>query len=652
MSKAVFPETIGNESQKPQDGGTRSASDIRNALSALFQGDFAPLRARAQDSPDMTVKVNSAVIQGYFAQVNASGQSVSFSGGNSSAISAPSSNPRIDILYLDPGAGTLGWVTGTESASPVANWSGLPEGAIPICLVYCKTTMTKIVNYEDKDANPNDGYIYQDVRPIIGGGSGSGGGKIKVDSDDSLDYLTSKINLNSVPPENLVIKNVDELYTKLLLHCNGIDGSTTFTDSSAYGKTVTANGNAQIDTAQKKFGTASGLFDGSGDYLSIADSDDWNFGTSDFTIDFWVRLNSFQGVNGAIFGQGTDGSNLVQFYYDSTNNRWFFAVAESGTSEIQLLGSDTISLNTWYHIAIVRNGDVWKLYRDGTELATQSKSYTYPNYTSTFVIGARNWGTIDRFFDGWIDEFRVSKGIARWTSSFTPPTSEYTAENPDYQLNISADKIIVEGRLLTSFSQTIDLTASGAGGLDTGSEASSTWYYIWLITNNDGSSSSAIFSTSSSSPTLPSGYTKKRLVGAIYNDSSGDLRRVRIYGDGWHWFTNSNGRIAVYEGATLTSSYASYDISSIIPTGCNELSLLTGSSDPNYNNFQIISFDGDVEVLRSNDGNSGANVASPYNNTQSKIAWNNGQTLYAKLNYSSYANQSCYIRGYKLSIGG
>ena len=76
-------------------------------------------------------------------------------------------------------------------------------------------------------------------------------------------------------------------YTKLMLHMEGSDGSTTFTDE--IGKAVTANGNAQIDTAQKKFGAASGLFDGTGDYLTLANSNDWSFGSGDFTIDFWVN---------------------------------------------------------------------------------------------------------------------------------------------------------------------------------------------------------------------------------------------------------------------------------------------------------------------------------------------------------------------------
>ena len=77
---------------------------------------------------------------------------------------------------------------------------------------------------------------------------------------------------------------VEDIYTKSLLHFNGADASTTFTDES--GKAWTASGHAQIDTAQSVFGGASGLFDGTDDYIYAADSDDWNLGTLDFTVDF------------------------------------------------------------------------------------------------------------------------------------------------------------------------------------------------------------------------------------------------------------------------------------------------------------------------------------------------------------------------------
>jgi len=79
-------------------------------------------------------------------------------------------------------------------------------------------------------------------------------------------------------------------FTKLLLHCDAADASTTFTDSSAAGHNFTAAGNAQIDTAQFKFGTSSALFDGTGDYINDATgSSDFAFGTGDFAVDFWVR---------------------------------------------------------------------------------------------------------------------------------------------------------------------------------------------------------------------------------------------------------------------------------------------------------------------------------------------------------------------------
>ncbi len=197
MAKATFPETTGNESSKPQTSGTQSSADMRNALSALFQGDIAPLRARAQSTPDMTVYVNPAVIQNFFAQVNRDNQPVEFAGGSSPTVTAPTSDDRIDILYLDS-TGSLAWVTGTESATPSPDWASLPQDAIPICLVYCKPTMTKIVNYEDKDAYPNDGYIYRDVRPVIGGGGGADE-KVKADASDPTEgYLSDKFDGTSI----------------------------------------------------------------------------------------------------------------------------------------------------------------------------------------------------------------------------------------------------------------------------------------------------------------------------------------------------------------------------------------------------------------------------------------------------------------------
>lgn len=211
-------------------------------------------------------------------------------------------------------------------------------------------------------------------------------------------------------------------YTKLMLHCDGTDESTTFTDET--GKTVTANGDAQIDTAQKVFGTASGLFDGTGDYLSLADSADWTFGTGDFTIDMWVYCHAFDADCGFI-SQYADADNFWGFEFTGAGGANLYFYWRVGAANAYLVsGTHGMSLNTWHHIALVRYGNVVTIYVDGTAIASQDHNYDLADIASTLNIGkTRTAG----YFDGAIDELRVSKGIARWTANFTPPASAYSA---------------------------------------------------------------------------------------------------------------------------------------------------------------------------------------------------------------------------------
>jgi len=102
------------------------------------------------------------------------------------------------------------------------------------------------------------------------------------------------------------------------------------------------------------------------------------------------------------------------------------------------------------------------------------------------------------------------------------------ATNPTYQADITADDVVLKNAsdlsyLASSVSLTVAISSSGANGLDTGAEASPTWYYLWVIYN--GSTVAGLISASSTAPTLPSGYTYKALVGAVFNNSGSDFTR-------------------------------------------------------------------------------------------------------------------------------
>jgi hypothetical protein len=217
-----------------------------------------------------------------------------------------------------------------------------------------------------------------------------------------------------------------DFYTVLLLHANGTDGSTTFTDSGVTAHTVTANGNTALDTDQKKFGTASGLFPGtSGDDLSVPDHANWFMGTGTFTVDFWFRPNSVSGSMG-FFQQKVDVDNYVSLNWNSGGDVLQFFIRTAASDTVILTGTAAFAVDTWYHIAVVRgwggNANDWALTLDGAVIGTLTDADAWPDLAALFEIGEGAGAT---FAWGHIDEFRVSKGVARWTAAFTPESAQY-----------------------------------------------------------------------------------------------------------------------------------------------------------------------------------------------------------------------------------
>lgn len=206
--------------------------------------------------------------------------------------------------------------------------------------------------------------------------------------------------------------------TKLLLHMDGADGSTTFTDASPSARgNATVNGHAQVDTGQSVFGGASLLLDGSGDYLSYANSADWNLGAAgsgNFTIDFRLRFAATGTM--VLVGANTapDSGNGWSLYVTGSTIRLY------NGSESAITWSKSTSV--WYHVAIVRSGSTITCYIDGTSIGTFT-DIDMNNDSGALGIGSSGSGNYN--LNGWIDEFRLVKGVAKWTSGFTPPASAY-----------------------------------------------------------------------------------------------------------------------------------------------------------------------------------------------------------------------------------
>ena len=225
-----------------------------------------------------------------------------------------------------------------------------------------------------------------------------------------------------------------DAYTKTASHFDGADTATAYTDPVAGAYTFI--GTAQLDTAQYKFGTASLLLDGNSDYVSLADSASWTFGSGNFTVDFWIR---FSGVSPGQFlvsnwtGTSSTSSFAITMGGDEANTKFVFntSFTDATTSGWQV-GALTPTTNTWYHVAFVRNGNDFNLYVNGTLDKTYSSSKTLIDSTAVLRIGASVNASPEYFLNGWMDEVRVSNGIARWTANFTPPIQPYPEKLNSY----------------------------------------------------------------------------------------------------------------------------------------------------------------------------------------------------------------------------
>lgn len=262
----------------------------------------------------------------------------------------------------------------------------------------------------------------------------------------------ARYTANFVPPTEAFLNPfAPSADATLLMHFDGANGSTTFVDSSANARTVTANGNAQISTAQSKFGGASLALAGTGT-LVVASSNDFAFESGDFTVEAWVFLNNTDGPQHIMEWRNYDENNSPAWYIFNGNVRWYVNSAD------RISASANIMANQWHHLAVCRNSGITKLFIDGVQSGSDFADDTnyQVNPTNRPLIGG--YGPSTAVLNGYIDELRIVKGQAVYTANFTPPTAPFTptaAVTPtditgcDLWLDSTGDIATVNGSIVT-----------------------------------------------------------------------------------------------------------------------------------------------------------------------------------------------------------
>jgi len=218
----------------------------------------------------------------------------------------------------------------------------------------------------------------------------------------------------------------------LLLHMDGADGSTTFVDSSSFGLNLTPNGNVQMNANFSKFGGASAFFDGTGDYLSRAYDVNYDIVTSDFTFETWMYITSSKASGMRIFSTG--GGAIT--WNNSTGIHTLIQLSSAGFINLQLAnntaspvsvqttGSVFIPTNAWAFLSVSVSGSTAHIAVNGVSQALGLGARARPSTNPQINIGTipGETGLVTYAFAGYMDELRLTKGVARYTGSYTAPT--------------------------------------------------------------------------------------------------------------------------------------------------------------------------------------------------------------------------------------
>jgi Concanavalin A-like lectin/glucanases superfamily/Fibronectin type III domain len=234
-------------------------------------------------------------------------------------------------------------------------------------------------------------------------------------------YVTIQSALTpALPPEDT---SQDPYYynTVLLLHMNGDNNTTTITDNSRFSRSCSTAGDTKISVLQSKFGDSSAYFDGSGDYITVPNSAGLDFGSGDFTIEYWEYRTDSGDSRPVMCRVATDqGYNPFLLGYKSGSTLYAYASSEYVNTQnwdiVSALSMGSVVYNSWTHYAFVRQGNTFRTYQNGIQIATTSSSSSIAFGNGPLNIGRyRN----SEYYQGYLDDIRITKGICRYPDGTT-----------------------------------------------------------------------------------------------------------------------------------------------------------------------------------------------------------------------------------------
>jgi len=286
---------------------------------------------------------------------------------------------------------------------------------------------------------------------------------------------TGDIHCNDIYTSSGTVHIGDLKLSTVLFQSDTTNGSTTFIDSSLSAHLINSFGTPTHSTTEQRIGDTSIYYAGNTDYHTVADSIDWDFGTNDFCIEYWINP-----------------SKWTIYYFGWYDGDWFaysrFSIINyivpTGTLAVRIGGPDdqldsssTITIGVWTHVSFSREGSTFRLFINGVQNDTFTSSSAINNKTVPLHIGSAGYDSEpgSQLLEGYIDELRIINGRAERTSNFTPPTTHFSVEaNYNTQMltiNLAQNALIFQDLpdTLVGLSDTPDIYDDGKYLMSTGS---------------------------------------------------------------------------------------------------------------------------------------------------------------------------------------